>query len=107
MYNLIDNALKYASEHHVIRITSRNTATGVEFRFKDNGIGIPKEHLGKVFDRLYRVPTGNVHDVKGFGLGLSYVRTVVVRHHGAIHVESEPGKGSTFVIELPKTQPVD
>jgi two-component system, OmpR family, phosphate regulon sensor histidine kinase PhoR len=107
VYNLIDNALKYASEHPVIRITSRNTATGVEFRFKDNGIGIPKEHLGKVFDRLYRVPTGNVHDVKGFGLGLSYVRTVVVRHHGAIHVESEPGKGSTFVIELPKTQPVD
>ncbi len=105
VYNLMDNALKYASENPLLEISSRNTPNGVEFRFKDNGIGIPKEHLGKVFDRLYRVPTGNVHDVKGFGLGLSYVRTVVVRHNGSIHVESEPGKGSTFVIELPKTQP--
>lgn len=105
VYNLMDNALKYADGEALIEISSRNTPAGVEFRFKDNGIGIPKEHLGKVFDRLYRVPTGNVHDVKGFGLGLSYVKTVVMRHHGSIHVESEPGKGSTFVIELPKTQP--
>lgn len=105
VYNLMDNALKYSVGEALIEISSRNTPSGVEFRFKDNGIGIPKEHLGKVFDRLYRVPTGNVHDVKGFGLGLSYVKTVVIRHHGTIHVESEPGKGSTFVIELPKTQP--
>jgi len=97
--------LKYASSDPSIEIHSRNTPSGLELRFKDNGIGIPKEHLGKVFDRLYRVPTGNVHDVKGFGLGLSYVRTVVVRHHGSIHVESEPNVGSTFVIELPKIQP--
>lgn len=95
VYNLMDNALKYADGDALIEISSRNTPKGVEFRFKDNGIGIPKEHLGKVFDRLYRVPTGNVHDVKGFGLGLSYVKTVVIRHHGEIHVESETGKGST------------
>jgi two-component system phosphate regulon sensor histidine kinase PhoR len=76
----------------------------VELRFQDNGIGIAKEHLGKVFDRLYRVPTGNVHDVKGFGLGLSYVKTVVDRHQGFIRVESEPGKGSTFVLVMPRKE---
>lgn len=104
VYNLIDNALKYSKGEPLLTISSRQVTNGVELRFQDNGIGIPKEHLGKVFDRLYRVPTGNVHDVKGFGLGLSYVQTVVERHGGAIRVESEIGKGSTFVIELPKTQ---
>jgi len=74
----------------------------LELRFQDNGIGIGKEHLGKVFDRLYRVPTGNVHDVKGFGLGLSYVKTVVDRHNGTIRVESELEQGSTFVLLLPQ-----
>lgn len=104
VYNLIDNALKYAKSDPVLTISSRQVTNGVELRFRDNGIGIPREHLGKVFDRLYRVPTGNVHDVKGFGLGLSYVRTVIERHGGAIRVESEIGKGSTFVVELPKEQ---
>ena len=96
--------MKYSNGEPLLTISSRQVTNGVELRFQDNGIGIPKEHLGKVFDRLYRVPTGNVHDVKGFGLGLSYVQTVVERHGGAIRVESEIGKGSTFVIELPKTQ---
>jgi two-component system phosphate regulon sensor histidine kinase PhoR len=102
VYNLVDNALKYTPKDLLLRISSRQSMQGVEIRFADNGIGIAKEHLGKVFDKLYRVPTGNVHDVKGFGLGLSYVKTVVEQHGGRIHVESESGKGSTFIIYLPK-----
>ena len=102
VFNLVDNALKYADGNLLLKITSQQTTDGVELRFQDNGIGIAKEHLGKVFDRLYRVPTGNVHDVKGFGLGLSYVKTVVDRHRGTIHVESEPGQGSTFILNLQK-----
>ena len=104
VFNLVDNAIKYADGDLVLSISSTQTTDGVELRFKDNGIGIAKEHLGKVFDRLYRVPTGNVHDVKGFGLGLSYVKTVVDRHQGSIRVESEPGKGSTFILELPRKE---
>ena len=104
VFNLVDNAIKYADEDLVLLISSAQTTDGVELRFKDNGIGIAKEHLGKVFDRLYRVPTGNVHDVKGFGLGLSYVKTVIDRHQGSIRVESETGKGSTFIMVLPRTE---
>ena len=104
VFNLIDNAIKYAEGELLLQISSRQTTEGVELRFQDNGIGIAKEHLGKVFDRLYRVPTGNVHDVKGFGLGLSYVKTVVDRHDGSIRVESEPGKGSTFVLVMPRKE---
>ena len=103
VFNLIDNALKYATESPLLTISSHQATDGIELRFKDNGIGIAKDNLGKVFDRLYRVPTGNVHDVKGFGLGLSYVRTVVKRHRGHIEVESELGKGSTFILFLPKS----
>ena len=104
VFNLVDNATKYADGDLVLSISSAQTTDGVELRFKDNGIGIGKEHLGKVFDRLYRVPTGNVHDVKGFGLGLSYVKTVIDRHQGSIRVESETGKGSTFIMVLPRTE---
>ena len=104
VFNLVDNAIKYAVGDLVLHISSEQATDGVELRFKDNGIGIAKEHLGKVFDRLYRVPTGNVHDVKGFGLGLSYVNTVVDRHDGSIRVESEPGKGSTFILRLPRNE---
>ena len=104
VFNLVDNAIKYADGDLLLSISSAQTTEGVELRFKDNGIGIAKEHLGKVFDRLYRVPTGNVHDVKGFGLGLSYVKTVIDRHQGSIRVESETGKGSTFIMVLPRTE---
>ncbi len=104
VFNLVDNAIKYADGDLRLTISSVQTTDGVELRFSDNGMGIAKEHLGKVFDRLYRVPTGNVHDVKGFGLGLSYVKTVIDRHNGSIRVESEPGKGSTFIVMLPRTE---
>jgi len=100
IFNLLDNAIKYSPDGAQIEIISNQTEDGVELLVKDNGVGIPKEYIGKVFDRLFRVPTGNVHDVKGFGLGLSYVKTVIERHGGHIYVESESDKGSTFVLIL-------
>jgi len=100
IFNLIDNAIKYSPEGVQIEISSFQTDDGIELRISDNGLGIPKEFLGKVFERLFRVPTGNVHDVKGFGLGLSYVKNVVERHNGTIYVESEPNSGSTFIMKL-------
>jgi len=100
IFNLIDNAIKYSPDGAQIEISSSQTEEGVELRFRDKGLGIPKEFLGKVFERLFRVPTGNVHDVKGFGLGLSYVKNVVERHHGTIYAESEHNDGSTFVMKL-------
>ena len=100
IFNLIDNAIKYSPEGAQIEISSFQTDDGIELRISDNGLGIPKEFLGKVFERLFRVPTGNVHDVKGFGLGLSYVKNVVERHDGTIYVESEPNSGSTFIMKL-------
>jgi len=102
VYNLIDNGIKYTPHNALILIGSSNIPGGIELCISDNGIGIGKDEQKKIFDRLYRVPTGNVHDVKGFGLGLSYVKAVVEKHRGEISVESEPGKGSTFRIRLPK-----
>lgn len=101
VYNLIDNAIKYSLEEPVLVVGSRNVSGGLEITFKDNGIGISKENQQKIFDKLYRVPTGNIHNVKGFGLGLSYVRNVLEKHHGSIRVESELKKGSTFYVFIP------
>jgi len=101
IYNLIDNAVKYTEQEPRIRIATQSNDEGVTLSVSDNGIGIAASEHRKIFDRLYRVPTGNLHNAKGFGLGLSYVQVVVERHSGRIRVESQPGKGSTFHIFIP------
>ncbi len=101
LYNLIDNAVKYCEQAPRLRIATRSDDEGITLSVSDNGIGIPSSEQRKIFDRLYRVPTGNLHNAKGFGLGLSYVKSVVDRHGGRIRVESAPGSGSTFHIYLP------
>jgi two-component system phosphate regulon sensor histidine kinase PhoR len=100
--NLLDNATKYSKGAPQIKITVDETEVGFTLRISDKGIGITKEAQKKIFDKFYRVPTGNLHDVKGFGLGLSYVKTMVEAHKGSIRLDSEPGRGSTFTINLPK-----
>jgi len=102
IFNLLENANKYSPKKPNITITTKNTANGVEISVKDNGIGISKRDQKKIFDKLYRVPTGDIHDFKGFGLGLSYVKTIIEKHNGKIRLESEAGKGSTFTIYLPE-----
>ncbi len=99
--NLIDNANKYTPRKPVINILTENYMEGIKICISDNGVGISKENQRKIFDKLYRVPTGNVHDVKGFGLGLSYVKTIVELHGGKIAVNSELKKGSEFCVFMP------
>lgn len=101
--NLVDNAVKYSKENVPVqlRISTQVDGRRLMMRFEDNGIGMNKETVKRVFERFYRAHTGNLHNVKGFGLGLSYVKTMIEAHHGEIKVESVLGKGSTFVIHLP------
>lgn len=101
VFNLIDNALKYTENVPEIKVGTRNAENGVILFVEDNGIGISKENQKRIFEKLYRVPTGNVHNVKGFGLGLSYVQAIVEKHHGWVTVQSELGKGSRFEIFVP------
>ena len=101
-FNLMDNAVKYRSDRDLLLVVHTwNEKDNLMISIKDNGIGIKKEHLKKVFDRFYRVPTGNVHNVKGFGLGLAYVRKIVENHNGMIRAESEINTGTEFIISLP------
>lgn len=101
IYNLIDNANKYSPEVPEISIRTKNYANGIVIEVSDKGIGMTKEQTKRIFDQFYRVPTGNLHDVKGFGLGLSYVNDIIGQMHGTIKVSSEKDKGTTFVIHLP------
>lgn len=98
--NLVDNALKYSGETVRIRLSARHAGKGVELRVADNGIGIDRTAQAHIFEKFYRVPTGDCHDVKGFGLGLYYVWLIARKHGGEISVESTPGCGSTFKLTL-------
>lgn len=101
LFNLLDNANKYSIESPVIEIATENSYSGLLISVKDNGPGISKSNQKKIFEKLYRIPTGNLHNVKGFGLGLSYVKAIVEQHGGKITLESELNKGTKFIIFLP------
>ncbi|MEJ5993538.1 HAMP domain-containing sensor histidine kinase [Pedobacter sp. Du54] len=101
IYNLIDNANKYSNNAPRITISTRNTVKQLFLTITDEGIGMSRDHTKRIFDQFYRVPTGNLHDVKGFGLGLNYVQDIVTKMGGAIKVNSEREKGTTFEITLP------
>lgn len=101
LYNLLDNALKYCDQPPQIEISLEQSGNTIFWKVKDNGPGIAAEYRTKVFEKFFRVPQHDRHDVKGYGLGLSYVHEVVQKHGGHIKVESEPGKGCTFIVTLP------
>ena len=104
IFNLLDNAVKYMKEdvEPQLEISTKNlSGNRLEIRVSDNGIGIKKDDLKRIFEKFYRVSTGNRHDVKGFGLGLAYVKKMITLFGGTISVESEFGKGTTFIIILP------
>jgi two-component system, OmpR family, phosphate regulon sensor histidine kinase PhoR len=101
IFNMIDNALKYTTERPHIKISTSDDEKGIYISIEDNGIGISKENQQKIFEPLFRVSTGNVHNVKGFGLGLNYVKAVIEKHGGTISVESSLGKGSKFNVFIP------
>lgn len=100
--NLLDNATKYSNENILIGLSTENTEKSIILKISDRGIGISGEHQQKIFEKFYRVPTGNLHNVKGFGLGLNYVKQVVDTHHWKISLESKPNQGSTFSILIPQ-----
>ena len=101
---LVDNALKYSPYKPEIIISTNATNGSLIIRIKDNGVGMTKEEKHRIFDKFYRVPKGDIHNVKGFGLGLSYVKAVVMAMNGKIEVDSTPGVGSEFIVSIPIKQ---
>jgi two-component system phosphate regulon sensor histidine kinase PhoR len=101
IFNLLDNANKYSPEKPEIIVQTSNNDRGLLLSISDKGIGMTRLVQSRIFERFYRQPSGNVHNVKGFGLGLSYVKAVTEAHKGTIAVKSEPGAGSTFYLFLP------
>jgi len=107
IHNLLDNANKYSPEYPEITVTTKNSAEGVDIIVTDRGIGMSKDQKKHIFDKFYRATSGNLHDVKGFGLGLSYVKAMITAHKGNIEVKSELGKGSSFTLSFPYKQQND
>lgn len=105
LFNLLDNALKYNEGRPAVTISTRIEGSDIIIDVSDNGIGISEDQLKRIFHKFYRVPTGNVHNVKGFGIGLSYVKWILEKLRGSISVKSKPGHGSVFSIRLPLHQP--
>ena len=101
IYNLLDNANKYSPDAPDIKITTENALNGIRITIADKGLGMTKDQVKHIFDKFYRVHTGNIHDVKGFGLGLAYVKAMISAHKGTVDVQSEVGKGSEFILFLP------
>ncbi len=104
IYNLIDNSIKYKGENPTLNIRIKEKNNHLILEIKDNGIGIPKKYQEQIFDHFFRVPTKDIHNVKGYGLGLSYVKKIIELHDGKIKMESEEGKGAKFIIEIPKNK---
>ncbi|HJA85930.1 MAG TPA: HAMP domain-containing histidine kinase [Candidatus Bacteroides avicola] len=102
--NLLDNAIKYSPKKAEVEITSHKQEMYTVISVRDHGIGIPHDKLPRVFDKFYRVPTGNRHEVKGYGLGLFYVKTMVEKHGGTVEAHSETGQGSEFIIKLSRME---
>ncbi|MFM7105089.1 MAG: sensor histidine kinase, partial [Flavobacteriales bacterium] len=99
IHNLLDNAIKYAESHPAVTVRTYNDSDrNVMVEVADNGVGISRQHQKMIFEKFYRVPTGDLHSVRGFGLGLFYVKTILKAHKANIKVNSEPGKGSTFTL---------
>ena len=101
IYNLVDNAIKYSRDNPIVNISTTNNQNNVTVEIKDNGIGIEKKYINKIFDKFFRVPVGNVHNVKGFGIGLNYIKNIINAHKWKMEIESSPGKGSSFKIIIP------